>query len=96
MRADPLLAVWFEPQNMAVPIAVSQSSDLLRSMSLGLVGGTDEASLLPEELELRAGWVLRSIVMLLAMPGPDEETERSMIEQFVIPVITTTPVRSQP
>jgi len=94
VRADPLLAVWFEPENMAVPITVSQSSTLLQTMSVGLIGQLNEP-LAHGELERRAEWMLRSIVMLLAMPGPDEEAERSMIEQFVVPVIATTPVRSQ-
>lgn len=92
VRSDPLLAVWFEPENMAVPLAVSQNSELLRSMSVGLVGDTEGQD--PEDLERRAEWVLRSIVMLLAMPGPDEATERSMLERFVVPVVTTNPVRS--
>ncbi len=95
VRADPLLAVWFEPANMAVPIAVSQSSTLLRSMSAGLIGQTDQAPVEQDDLEQRAEWMLRSIVMLLAMPGTDQDAERRMIEQFVIPVISTTPVRSQ-
>ncbi len=94
VRADPLLAVWFEPENMAVPIAVSQSSTLLQSMSAGLIGQLAESPIEHDELEQRAGWMLRSVVMLLAMPGPDEEAERRMIEQFVVPVIAT-PVRSQ-
>ena len=94
VRADPLLAVWFEPENMAVPIAVSQSSTLLQSMSAGLIGELAEAPMEAGELEQRAGWMLRSIVMLLAMPGPDEEAERRMIERFVVPVIAT-PVRSR-
>lgn len=95
VRADPLLAVWFEPQNMAVPIAVSQSSTLLHALSVGLIGQLDEAPVERDELERRAEWMLRSIVMLLAMPGPDADAERRMIEQFVVPVVTTTPVRSQ-
>ncbi|MGB3351866.1 MAG: TetR/AcrR family transcriptional regulator [Mycobacterium sp.] len=96
VRADPLLAVWFEPENMAVPLAVSQSSTLLHSMSVALIGQHDGAQIDQDELERRAEWMLRSIVMLLAMPGSDPEKERRMIEQFVVPVITTTPVRSQP
>ena len=95
VRADPLLAVWFEPQNMAVPIAVSQNSTLLKSMPVGLIGQLNDLPVEQDELERRAEWLLRSIVMLLAMPGPDEEAERSMIERFVVPVIATTPVRSQ-
>ncbi len=37
-----MLAVWFEPENMAVPMAVSQSAELLRSIvSLLAMPGTD-------------------------------------------------------
>ena len=94
VRADPLLAVWFEPENMAVPIAVSQNSDLLRSMTAGFIGEIGDDELGSHELERRAGWVLRSIVMLLAMPGPDAAAERAMVEQFVVPVVAATPERS--
>jgi len=101
VRADPLLAVWFEPENMSVPIALSQSSALLRSMTIGLIGGTDEtgetgeSTLDPDDLERRAGWILRSIVTLLAMPGADKGTERKMIEEFVVPVVTGARARSE-
>jgi AcrR family transcriptional regulator len=94
VRTDPLLAVWFEPENLAVPLAVSQSSELLQSMSIGLVGGAAPSDHGDDDPNRRAEWVLRTIVMLLAMPGPDEAAERSMLERFVIPVITTTPARS--
>ncbi len=87
VRADPLLAVWFEPQNMAVPMAVSQSSDLLQSLSVGLIDQNDGLPLDRRDLERRAGWLLRSIVSLLAQPGADAETERYMVEHFVIPVL---------
>ena len=98
VRADPLLAVWFEPQNMAVPMALSQSSDLLQSMTVGVIDQDDAAPFDRAEAELRAGWMLRSIVSLLATPGPDRETERSMIESFVVPVLTASPnpTRSHP
>ena len=98
VRADPLLAVWFEPENMAVPMAVSQSSELLQSMSVGLSTSSTEPPIERDELERRAGWLLRSIVSLLAMPGADAETERAMVESFVVPVLTAPPTstRSQP
>lgn len=98
VRADPLLAVWFEPQNMAVPLALSQSPELLRAMSGSGIDLDGEPFLDRAEAELRAGWLMRSIVSLLATPGPDLATERSMIESFVVPVLTAspTPTRSHP
>lgn len=87
VRADPLLAVWFEPENMAVPIAVSQNSDLLRAMAAGLVGELGASTLEPDEIERRGEWLLRCIVSLLAMPGADDEAERAMVTSFVEPVL---------
>lgn len=88
VRADPVLAVWFEPENMAVPMAVCQGSELLRSMSAGLLGGAGSTPHELAELERRAAWLLRSIVSILAVPGADPDEERAMVESFVVPVLT--------
>ena len=91
VRADPLLAVWFEPENMAVPMALSQNSELLQSLTAGGIDQGGKELVDRNDAELRAGWLLRSIVSLLATPGPDKETERTMIEAFVIPVLAASP-----
>ncbi len=91
VRSDPLLAVWFEPQNMAIPIAVSQNSELLRAMTTGLAGGLDGDSSSRAEIELRGAWLLRCIVSLLAMPGESEAAERRMLETFVVPFLIPHP-----
>lgn len=90
VRSDPLLAVWFTPENMAVPIALSQNSDLLQAMSSGLVG-TLGTNLSHEDVERRGEWLLRSIVALLAMPAASAERERELVASFLIPVLTTQP-----
>lgn len=89
VRADASLAVWFEPENMAVPIKVSQSSDLLRAMSVGLVDQSDNESHSRDEIERRGEWLLRSIVSLLAMPGRDTASERVMVDSFLVPVLVS-------
>ena len=88
VRNDPLLAVWFEPENMAVPIAVSQNSELLQAMSAGLIGQLDVTAGHRDEIERRGEWLLRVIVSLLAMPGASPEAERAMVDSFVVPVLT--------
>lgn len=88
VRSDPLLSVWFAPENMAVPIRVSQSSELLRTLTLGAIDHDTVTPQAREDLELRAEWLLRSIISLLAMPGRDERSERTMVESFVVPVLT--------
>ena len=91
VRADPLLAVWFEPDNMAIPLALSQNSELLQAMSAGLVDQLDTTGLTVDDAQRRGAWLLRCIVSLLAMPGPDEAEERLMVEAFVVPVLVAEP-----
>lgn len=91
VRSDPAMSEWFEPENMAVPIKVSQSSDLLRTMSAGLLTELAPDDPDQDELERRAEWLLRSIISLLAMPGRDAESERAMVESFLVPVLVTEP-----
>ena len=79
VRSDPLLAVWFEPQNMAVPVALSQDSEVLRALAAGFINGLDDAPISSRDVELRGSWLLRSIVALLAMPGADDAAERAMV-----------------
>ncbi|GJM39088.1 MAG: TetR family transcriptional regulator [Acidimicrobiales bacterium] len=87
VRSDPAMSEWFEPENMAVPIKVSQNSELLRTMSAGLLTELGPTHIDEEELERRAEWLLRSIISLLAMPGRDAASERAMVESFLVPVL---------
>lgn len=84
VRQDPMLAVWFEPQNVAIPLAVSQESDVLQAGAAATI-----AQLCPglpqHELERRGAWLMRTIVSFLALPARDERDEREAIEVFVVP-----------
>lgn len=98
VRDDPLLAVWFEPENVAIPIAVSQSSDLLRALTTALAGDLVGDAASPADVELRGAWLLRCIVSFLAMPAESDEVERAMLEAFVVPLLIppTASRRSRP
>ncbi len=98
VRADPLLAVWFEPENVAIPIAVSQSSELLRAMTTALAGELDGDARSRADVELRGAWLLRCIVSFLAMPAESDEVERALLETFVVPLLIppTASRRSRP
>lgn len=91
VRSDPLLSVWFEPENMAVPIALSQSSELLQAMTAGIVGELDPDLRGNEEIQRRGEWLLRCIVSFLAMPASSADAERDMIESFLVPSIVAEP-----
>ncbi len=87
VRSNPLLATWFEPENLAVPIALSQDSDVLRALATGFIDDLHLGQMSSAEIELRGSWLLRSIVALLAMPGPDDVSERTMIATFLVPAL---------
>ncbi len=91
VRRDPMLSIWFEPENMAVPIMVSQSSELLQTLSAGAVDETTDSPSERSDVELRGQWLLRSIISLLAMPGQDAASERAMIDRFIVPVLSQEP-----
>ena len=93
VRADPILAVWFEPENLAVPLRVSQESDVLQSGAAAAI-----ARLVPglpqDECERRGAWLMRCIVSFLAMPAREVDDERDAIAAFVVPALladATTP-----
>ena len=95
VRSDPMLAVWFEPQNMAIPMALSQGSELLQAMTAGLAGEFAEDPGAFADVELRGAWILRSIVSLLAMPGESEEVERVWLTKFVVPLLLSDTARTE-
>ena len=91
VRADPLLAVWFEPENMAVPLAVSQSSELLQSMSVGLIDERDAAPRARSRSSVAPSGCCARSCRCSPCPAADAETERAMVESFIVPVLTAAP-----
>lgn len=86
VRSDPLLAVWFEPRNLAVPVALSGDSEVLAALAIGFFA---ELGVVPgdhDDLTRRGGWLLRSIVSMLAMPA-DAATEADAISRFIVPAL---------
>lgn len=87
VRSDPLLATWFEPANLWVPIALSQDSEVLRALATGFIDDLHLGRISSAEIERRGSWLLRSIVALLAMPGPDDASERAMVATYLVPAL---------
>ncbi len=90
VRSDPLLAVWFEPENMSIPLALSQDSDVLRAMAAAFIGEVVGSEVNDAEAERRGAWMLRIIVSLLVMPGADVAAERELVASYVVPVLFPT------
>ncbi len=77
VRGTPLLAAWFEADGAAVTVDLVASSEVLQTIGLGFVDDP-----------VAARWLLRVVVSLLMMPGPDESEERALLERFVAPLVT--------
>lgn len=83
-RADPHLAAWFEPENLAVPLALAHESTLLQTMTIATVKGLS-AGLSDEQVQRAVRWLLQCIAMLLVFPSGDPAEERAIVETFIVP-----------
>ena len=86
VRATPATAAWFAPGGTGIAAGMSGASDVIEALAAAfvtrLVAGEDD----PDN-RLRARWLVRVIVSLLAMPGADEHEERALVERFVAPSV---------
>lgn len=85
VRDSPALSSWFALSRPPIGGALAEHSEVITAQVAAFVG-----SLGPEDpgvVERRARWVVRVITSLLMYPGRDEDDERAMIEEFVVPII---------
>lgn len=85
VRDSPALSSWFAANHAPVGAVLAEQSEVITAIGTAFLN-----SLVPDETgmaERRARWLLRVITSLLLFPGPDEDDEKAMIEQFVIPVV---------
>ena len=85
VREDPMLASWFTPENMAVPIALSSDSEVLAALTEAFTDDVGLGAASAAQRETQGRWLLRSIISLLAMPVDDPDEERAVIEDFMVP-----------
>lgn len=92
VRENPALAAWFESTRLPIGGEMAGQSQVITALasgflaSLGPAPGPDDAA-----LERRARWTVRVIISMLMFPGRDEDDERAMIEEFVVPVVAPVP-----
>jgi AcrR family transcriptional regulator len=86
VRDSPALASWFATSRPPVGGEVADQSDVITALAAAFLHslGADD----PAVIERRARWAVRVIISLLMFPGHDEADERSMIEEFVVPIVT--------
>jgi AcrR family transcriptional regulator len=85
VRAHPGTAAWFAPGAAGMAARMSRASEVVTSLTEAVAG--------PRELglggrdALRARWLVRVIVSLLADPEEDAASERALVERFVAPTL---------
>ncbi|MEV0945515.1 TetR/AcrR family transcriptional regulator [Rhodococcus sp. NPDC049939] len=84
VREDPTLAAWFQLGDSGLAGQIANSSDVIESLGAAFLG---HAGVKDEQTSRKARWLVRIIVSLLTVPGTDADDERTILEQFVAPVL---------
>lgn len=93
VRASPELRSWFVAGEAPVGAEIADRSDVITAMCsafvVSLEPGDDAGT-----VDRKARWLVRVLTSLLIFPGRDAGDERSMVEQFLVPILTppTSPV----
>ena len=85
VRESPALASWFATSQRPIGAAMAEQSEVIRALTEAFV-----ISLGPDDPELvahRARWLVRVMTSLFLFPGHDDDDERAMLEEFVVPIV---------
>jgi AcrR family transcriptional regulator len=85
VRESPALASWFATTQRPIGAEMAEQSDVIKALTEAFV-----ISLGPDDPELvahRARWLVRVMTSLFLFPGHDDDDERSMLEEFVVPIV---------
>ncbi len=85
VRESPALASWFATTQRPIGAEMAEQSEVIRALTEAFVIslGPDD----PEVVAHRARWLVRVMTSLFLFPGHDEEDERAMLEEFVVPMV---------
>ena len=87
VRASPELQSWFAAGEAPVGAEIAERSDVITAMCAAFVESLepgDDAG----TVHRKARWLVRVLTSLLIFPGRDAEDERSMVEEFLVPILT--------
>ena len=85
VRESPALASWFATTQRPIGAEMAEQSEVISALTEAFV-----ISLGPDEPELvahRARWLVRVMTSLFLFPGHNDEDERAMLEEFVVPIV---------
>ena len=82
VRESPSLSSWFATAQRPIGGEMAERSQVIKTLTEAFL-----ASLGVDDVERRARWLVRVIISLLVFPGHGDADERSMLTEFVIPMV---------
>jgi AcrR family transcriptional regulator len=91
VRESPALASWFAITRPPIGGELAGQSEVITALAAAFINslGSEDVAV----VERRARWVVRVLTSLLMYPGRDDDEERAMIEEFVVPIIAPASAR---
>ena len=85
VRESPALASWFATTQRPIGAEMAEQSEVIKALTEAFVIslGPDD----PESVAHRARWLVRVMTSLFLFPGHDDDDERAMLEEFVVPIV---------
>lgn len=82
VRSDPLLSAWFSEDSQAIAGGLAVASEVIEALAASFLGGAAD-----RRTRDAAGFVVRFVVSVLAVPGRDLAEERRLVRRFVVPAV---------
>jgi AcrR family transcriptional regulator len=86
VRSSPALQSWFAAGDAPIGAEIAEQSDVIKAMSAAFVASLGPVH--PDAVDRKARWLVRMLTSMLSFPGRDADDERSMVEEFLVPVVT--------
>ena len=96
VRDSPALSSWFATAQRPIGGEMAEHSEVIRALVEGFVRSlAGETGQSDDIVGRRARWLVRVMVSLLVFPGVDEADERTMLAEFVAPLVIPAGLRAQ-
>ncbi|OBB30811.1 TetR family transcriptional regulator [Mycolicibacterium peregrinum] len=96
VRDSPALSSWFAAAQPPIGGEMAEHSEVIRALVEGFVRSlAGETGQSDDVVGRRARWLVRVMVSLLVFPGVDEADERTMLAEFVAPLVIPAKQRAQ-
>lgn len=91
VRQSPALSSWFNTNGAPIGVEIAEQSDVIKAMGAAFIVSLDPSGgVTADAVERKARWLVRVLTSLLLLPGRDAADERSMVEEFLVPIVTPT------